>query len=165
MLKSKRVSSLSLNAFTLIEVMVAVVIISTVIMALIQLSANNRHIFSILEKKSQTNQYLSFMISNPEYGFENKKTRLYDLVNEFDLESSLRRKLKEIKSEIIYHELDTIDMADFDPDKEDTTKEEISEEIEKSQEQSSNSGLVFEIGKTVIRLDEASTSILRIRLQ
>jgi len=145
------------DAFTLIEVMVAVVIISTVIMALLELTANNRHIFSVIEKKNGINQYLSFTLANSDYGFENKKTTLYSLVSDFDLESDLRRELKSKKCEIIYQELESIDLSDFD-EKDKTNRED--EELKES-----NSGLVFEVGKTVLRLEDSSNSILRIRLQ
>ncbi len=151
------------KAFTLIEVMISVVIISTVIMALIQLYSNNSLIFSSLEKKSKTNQYLSFMLGNENYGIENDKTTLYELFSEFDLEDDLRRQLKEMKVEIVYQEVDTIDMSEFDG-----SQEEEAEDIDESDEEdkeSSNANMVFEVGKTVLKIDNTSGAILRIRLQ
>ena len=41
------------GGFTLIEVMVSVVIISSVILALLELISNNVHIFSIIDKKTK----------------------------------------------------------------------------------------------------------------
>ena len=133
------------TAFTLIEVMVSVLIISTVILALLELFSNNSHIFSNLSKKSQTTQYMSFIIANDEYGFEDKKLTLYDMVSEFDIESDLRRELKSKKIHIIYQELDRIDMSES----EDNNTE--------------GSGMVFEIGKSVLKSDESSVSLIRIK--
>lgn len=142
-------SSLSKNAFTLIEVMVAVMIISVVIMALIQMYANNTHIFSSFKKQTKINQYSSVLISNDNYGFENKRIHLYDMVRDFDLEDDLRRELKELKVKVIYKELQTIDMSEQDSD----------EEIQTS------SGLVLEIGKSTIQLEESSSSLIRFKIK
>ncbi|MEA3228667.1 MAG: prepilin-type N-terminal cleavage/methylation domain-containing protein, partial [Campylobacterota bacterium] len=87
-------NSSSKEGFTLIEVMIAVVIISTVIMALLEMFANNIHIFSTLTKKTQINQYSSFFISNPDVGLEDEDAlTLYDLIDDFDIEDDLRREL------------------------------------------------------------------------
>ena len=145
-----------LRAFTLIEVMVAVVIISVVIMALMELFANNSHNFSILSKKGQTNQYLSFLNSPSEYGFNDKHTTLYDLLKDFDVENKLRRELKSIKVDLVYQELDRINMDGY-------TSEEENEIEEEDKEQRVNSSMVFEIGKTILKVDDTSVSMLRIK--
>lgn len=147
-----------LRAFTLVEVMVAVVIISVVIMALIKLFANNSHIFSTLSDKSKNNQYLSFLVSPSQYGFTDKKTTLYTLVEEFDIESELKRELKSIKVKLLYQELDSIDMgeSEFEPE---------SEIQEDDIEKEASSNMVFEIGKTVLKVEETSVSMLRIKQQ
>lgn len=150
------------DGFTLIEVMIAVVIISSVIMALIQMYANNIHIFSTLNKKAQINQYSSFFISNPDNGLESDKVTLYDLLSDFDLENDLRRSLKEIKAEVIYQELESIDMADYDGSGDEN--EEDSEELQENKE-NSNSSMVFEIGKTILKVQDSSVGLLRMRLQ
>lgn len=147
-----------LRAFTLIEVMVAVVIISVVIMALIELLANNSHNFSTLDKKAQTNQYLSFFHSPSRYGFTDKQTTLYDLLKDFDLESELKEDLKAIKVNLIYQEIDSIDMSDYNPDEGEET-----EETQEDKEEQANSTMAFEIGKTVLKIDDASVSMLRIK--
>ena len=140
---------LTKDAFTLIEVMVAVMIISVVIMALIQMYANNTHIFSSMKKQTKINQYSSLLISNDNYGFENKNIDLHDLVDDFDLEYKLRRELKGTKAKILYQELETLDMSEQDSD----------EEIEAS------SGMVLEIGKSIIQTQESSTALLRFRIR
>ena len=149
--------------FTLIEVMVAVMIISVVILALIQMYANNTHIFSSMKQQSKINQYSSFLISNDNYGFKDKNIYLDALVEDFNLEDDLRRQLKEMKVEIVYQEVDTIDMSEFDG-----SQEEEAEDIDESDEEdkeSSNANMVFEVGKTVLKIDNTSGAILRIRLQ
>jgi len=143
-------------AFTLIEVMVAVVIISVVIMALIKLFANNSHIFSTLDNKSQSNQYLSFLISPSDYGLENKESTLYDLVKEFDIEDDLRRELKNIKVKLLYQELDTIDVGEYEADV---------ESQEEQTEEKASSSMVFEVGKTILKINNSSVSMLRIKQQ
>lgn len=144
------------KGFTLIEVMVAVVIISVVIMALIKLFANNSHIFSTLSDKSKNNQYLSFLVSPTNYGFDDKETTLYTLVEEFDIQSELKRELKSIKVKLLYQELESIDMSESESE---------SETQEDDTEKEANSNMVFEIGKTVLKVDETSVSMLRIKQQ
>ncbi|MEA3371135.1 MAG: prepilin-type N-terminal cleavage/methylation domain-containing protein [Campylobacterota bacterium] len=146
------------KAFTLIEVMVAVVIISVVIMALIELLANSSHNFTSLGKKSQMNQYLSFFHSPSRHGFRDKESTLYDLVEDFDIESELKQELKSIKVEVVYQELKSIDMGDYDPE------EEVQEEdVSLEDEEQVNSRMVFEIGKTVLKIESSSVALLRMR--
>ena len=140
------------GGFTLIEVMVSVVIISTVILALLELISNSSHIFASLDKKSKSNQYISLIIANKDYGNEDKKATMYDLVREFDIESELRRELKAQKIKIIYQELETIDMSE-------------NESPEDEKEEATGNSMIFEIGKTVIQMPESATSLLRIKLQ
>ena len=150
------------RAFTLIEVMVAVVIISVVIMALIKLFANNSHIFSTLSDKSKNNQYLSFLVSPSHYGFADKDTTLYDLIKEFDIQSGLKRELKSVKVKLLYQELDSIDMAEYDSEDEDESESETEED---NTQERANSNMIFEIGKTVLKIEDASVSMLRIKQQ
>jgi len=138
------------EGFTLIEVMVSVVIISTVVLALLELISNSSHIFASLDKKGKSNQYISLIIANEDYGDEDKKATMYDLVREFDIESDLRRSLKAQKIEILYQELETIDM---------------SESQESETQEASRSGMIFEIGKTVLQMPDSATSLIRIKLQ
>jgi len=152
------------TAFTLIEVMIAVVIISIVIMALLELFANNTHIFSTLEKQNRSNQSLSYLMNNQDYGFEDDKLTLYDLLADFDVENDLRMKLKSTKIEIVYQELDSIDMAEYDPS-EDEDNPINDEEIDQREQEKGSSSLIFEIGKSVIKSEDSSASMIRIRIQ
>ncbi len=153
-------------AFTLIEVMVAVMIISVVILALLNMQGNSSFIFSKLSKDAEVNQYASFFIANADYGFEKQDVRLDELLKDFDLQNQLRRELKNIKAKIIYQEIERIDMQEY---------EENNESVEVVDEQGVvkqvQSGMAFEIGKTIIKIhkestkESPSTSLLRIRLQ
>ena len=142
------------KAFTLIEVMISVVIISVVIAALIQMFANNTHIFSSLSTKSKINSYISLFVANEEYGLRDKELSLYDLVRDFKLESELREELRDTKVEVVYKELDSIDMGGFDEDP----------GLDKAGESQGDSGLVFEIGRSTLKMKDSSVSLLRVNL-
>ncbi|MBC8236692.1 MAG: prepilin-type N-terminal cleavage/methylation domain-containing protein [Helicobacteraceae bacterium] len=143
----------SKEAFTLIEVMVAVVIVSVVIVAMIQMYANNTHIFISLQKQSKTNQYSSFFIGNEEYGFEDKTISLDDLVRDYDLHNDLRRKLKEIKAELLYTEVETIDLSESSPGEDEDLND------------GSASSMVLEVGRSVLKTENASSSLLRFKIR
>jgi len=145
------------KAFTLIEVMVAVLIISVVIMALFEMQGNNSLFFSKFYKKIQVNQMVSFFISNKKNGFAKEDIYLDDLLSEFKLENELRRKLKEVKVELDYEELVQLGMNEDGEESEDVFSDENEEETE--------SEVSLEVGKTIIKLDDTTASIVRLRLQ
>ena len=132
--------------------MVAVMIISVVIMALLKMYSNNAYIFNSIKQEIKTNQYVSLLIGNDNYGFEKKHIVMYDLVKDFDIESDLRRKLKSLKTDIIYTKVDSIDLS------EDTEEDE-------NAEGKSSSGLVLEIGRDTLKTKTFSTSIMRLRIK
>lgn len=134
------------RGFTLIEVMVAVLIISVVIMALFQMRGNSSHIFLNINKKLQTNQYMSFLISNTDYGFEKKNITLDMLLDDFDVESDLKLELKKVKVQVEYQELKQIDMSE-------------------QNDENITSNVIFEVGKTILKSDLSSASLLRFRIQ
>jgi len=126
-------------AFTLIEVMVAVMIITVVIGALWQMKGDASQKFFTLNKMIQTNQYSSFLLSNSEkYGFEKSHIDLNSLLDGFDLESDLRRKLKAIKVQISYELVDSLD---------------------------NNDTMILEIGKTKMEADNFTNTLVRVRMQ
>lgn len=148
----------SKNAFTLIEVMVSVMIVSVVIAALLKMQGNTSHKFITLKKMMQTDQYSSFLLSQSDkYGFEESDIDLYRLVDDFDLESDLRRRLKATKLKVNYKELDTIDTAKFD---ESAKPREEGEEVQKD-----TTGIVFEIGKSILKAENFSTNLIRVRVE
>ena len=134
----------SKKAFTLIEVMVAVMIISVVIMALLQMNGNTAHLFSKFNSQLKINQYASLFIANKNYGFEKEDIKLDDLLIDFDVDDKLRRELKNIKVELIYEVLDNIDL---------------------SESEDATSSLIFETGKTILKVNDSSTALVRFRLQ
>jgi len=144
------------KGFTLIEVMVSVMIISTVIMALLKMYGNNVFIFSNIKQNLEMNQYATLFLSKHSFGFEDDEIWLDDLVSEFDVEDSLRRRLKDMKVKIIYQKLDAIDLANFDG------SSDIN--ITSSEEEKVNSTMLFEVGKTVIKIKDNSVGFLRLRL-
>jgi len=147
----------SKTAFTLIEVMVAVMIVSVVIAALLQMRGNTSHQFFGIKKSLKTDQYSSFLLAlKGKYGFEESRMDMSRLVEDFDLESDLRRKLKAIKVEVDYDVLETIDTSEFD---------EVVENEEDATTESGNSGIVFELGKTTMKTKEFTNSLIRIQIQ
>ena len=132
------------KAFTLIEVMVSVMIISVVIMALLKMKSNSSHILTSLKQQMGTTQYISLLIANKDYGYEDKSIRLDALIKEFDVDDKLRRKLKDIKAKVIYNEIETIDL---------------------SEDENESSSMILEIGESLVKTENFSTKIYRIRLQ
>lgn len=125
-------------------------IISVVIMALLQMHGNTTNLFSHINEKTKVSQYVSLFIANPDYGFEKKSVNLDELVKDFDLDDELRQKLKESKVDIVYQELDSLDLSN--PDETD--------EFQEINQSSSN--MILYIGKTVLKTDKASAALLRI---
>ncbi|MDF1883047.1 prepilin-type N-terminal cleavage/methylation domain-containing protein [Sulfurimonas sp. SAG-AH-194-C21] len=143
------------KAFTLMEVMVAVMIVSVVIAALLQMRGNTTHKFFGIKEMMKTNQYNSFILSHGNgYGFEKSNTDMYRLIEDFDVENDLRRKLKAIKVELNYVELDVIDTSEY----EDSGDDEESET-------KGSSGIIFEIGKTSLKTKDFKGSLIRIKIQ
>jgi len=133
------------GGFTLIEVMVAVMIISVVVAALLQLQSNNTKSFVHLQKLQKNLQYVS-LLQGSKYGLENDSLTLDRTVARFDLDDDLRRELKSIKAEVIYQRLESIDIKEFD--------DSLGEEDQ--------SPLVVEIGRTILKLPDGSASAIRI---
>ncbi len=134
------------RAFTLIEVMVSVMIISVVITALIQMFSNNTHLFSQLKKQATTNAYASLFLSNHDYGFESKNVHLDTVLSDFKVEGELRKTLKNTQVKILYQRVKQID-------------------IRKNDDEKSHANLAFEIGKSILKLNDSSIALMRIRME
>ncbi|WP_457747139.1 type IV pilus modification PilV family protein [Sulfurimonas sp.] len=132
------------TAFTLIEVMVAVMIVSVVIAAIYKMQGDVHNMFFKFKEKSMNNQYLSFLVGNEAYGFEKDNIDAYRLVEDFKLEDTLRHELKNIKLTIEYDKVRDIDTAEYD---------------------GNTSGAIFEIGKSTLSRDNFSASLYRVKLQ
>jgi len=92
------------KAFTLIEVMVSVMIVSVVIAALLQMRGETTHKFLELKKILKELPYSSFLIS---------QDKSYRVGEEFDVESDLRDRLKTLKMRVDYKTVDTLESNDF----------------------------------------------------
>ena len=152
------------KAFTLIEVMVSVMIISVVISALLQLFATNAHTFASVEAKIQHTNRTSLILGSKIYGYEKKSVDLAELVKDFNIDDTLRRKLKKEKIKIIYTEVTTIDFDD--------AAESISEaeDVPEGEDEgvitdASAAASSLEVGKTTVKLNGESSAFLRVKLQ
>ena len=100
------------KAFTLIEVLVSVVILSTVAVLLFEISTNSKNSFSYLSQKASftTLSSLPLMHNNPKY--HNSDKTLYEYIRyDFDIkDDDLRKYLKEKKIHYRQEEF-----ADFSP--------------------------------------------------
>ena len=140
-------------AFTLIEMMIAVMIISVVVAALLELQTNNTKIFERMTKKEHLQHYTSLLLGS-KYGFEKESLTLDRLIERFDVDDDLRRELKKIKLKIGYDTLETIDLS------------QMGDEVldEQMQEGDSASSMSLEVGRSVLRFEGESVSIMRVRL-
>jgi prepilin-type N-terminal cleavage/methylation domain-containing protein len=151
------------RGFTLLEVLVAVMIIAVVIGSLIQLFANNSNTFASVPQRILQTNTASLLLGNTSYGYQKDKTDLAELVKDFKIDDDLRRKLKEIKAEIIYSEITTIDFGDAS---ESIAKEASSETGgETLIKQAADVSNVLEIGRTTLKIKDQSSSFVRIKFQ
>ena len=132
-------------AFTLVEVMVSVMIISVVIMALIEMHGNSTHLFTNIKERLHVSFLPSLLIANPDYGYENKTLSADILTKDFILDDDLRRKLKALNITLSYEQLDSMQAPISDKN---------------STVDSQNS--LFYIGNTTLKVENSSVSFLRI---
>jgi prepilin-type N-terminal cleavage/methylation domain-containing protein len=144
------------SAFTLIEVMIAVIMIAVVIAALLQLFATNTHQTAQLGEKVTDALDSTLLLGIGEKGFEKNKMRVEDLTEEFTLDDDLRRRLKTRKIEIDYLPTGQLDEEGV------TEDQELSDEAEDALEESQ--GAYLEIGRTTMREGDRSFSLTRVRL-
>ncbi len=69
-------------AFTLIEVMVAVLLISLMSLGLLQMQSDTTHNLNILQKQSHMDQIASSMLIRPDTMYHNKKQDLYTFLKD-----------------------------------------------------------------------------------
>ena len=151
------------HGFTLLEVLVAVMIIAVVIGSLIQLFANNSNTFASIPQRILHTNTTSLLLGNEVYGFQKAKTDLAELVKDFKIDDDLRRKLKNIKAEIVYSEVTTIDFGDASESiAEEASSKTGGETLVKDAADVSNS---LEIGRTTLKIKDQSSSFVRIKFQ
>ena len=131
------------EAFTLIEVMVAVMIVSVVVAALLEMRGNLSHKIFSINKTLQVSQYDTFLLLQNKYGFQRSSTNMKTLSEDFELETDLRRKLSALKLHIDYDTLNVIDTSELNE----------------------GATLIFEVGKTKIKSTEYSSAMTRVRIQ
>ncbi|MEN8147181.1 MAG: prepilin-type N-terminal cleavage/methylation domain-containing protein [Campylobacterota bacterium] len=153
----------SSHGFTLIEVLVAVMIIAVVIGALIQLFATNSFTFSSVHQKILQTNKTSLLLGNNIYGYEDKKVRLADLVKDFDIDDDLRRLLKKERAQIRYTEVTSIDFGDAAEALSEVEGGENSDEGAISE--TAEVADTLEVGRTTLKIGEQSSSFLRIKFQ
>lgn len=124
------------KGFTLIEVMVAVMIVSVVVGAIISLRGNASNLLMQIKKDAKSLQYASFLPWSKENGVDASKTNLYRLSEDVDMDDELRRKLKAIPIIIEYKKVRSYDMDDA----------------------------VFEVGETTLKSKDFQISLERITL-
>jgi len=154
------------KGFTLIEVMIAVMIVSIVIAALLKIQGNSSNKLIHLKSMMKTTQYSSFLLANSEkYGFESTTTNMADVLGDFKLENKLRRKLKNIKIDIKYDIVDTLDSSDFGGDDSPSTNDiQIQDQQTEQTDVEQGSAIILEIGKSIMKSDKFSTSLIRVKL-
>jgi prepilin-type N-terminal cleavage/methylation domain-containing protein len=147
------------KGFTLIELMVAVMIISVVIASLLQLFSNNTTLFNNVQKQLGSTMQCTLLLGNREIGFEKETVRLDDLVKGFDIDDELRRSLKTKKAFITYTEVRSMDLSEME---EASGQEETDEEIVVDEGAMAQA---LEIGRTTLKIGDQSSSFLRLKLQ
>jgi prepilin-type N-terminal cleavage/methylation domain-containing protein len=132
-------SNATRNGFTLIEVMVAVMIVSVVIGAIWKMQGDATQKLLGLDAMTQKLHYNSFLLGETKkYGFEKSTITLYTLVADFDIPTDLRRELKSMKLNIEYNTKEVID---------------------------TNESVILEVGQTVLKIDGMQSQLVRVRLQ
>ena len=139
-------------------------IISVVISALLQLFANNSHTFSSVHQKILQTNMSSLLLGNEIYGYEDKKMDLSELVKDFNVNDDLRRKLKDKKIEIIYTEVTSFNFDDAAESLAEA-EEESGDNDEGLVSETSEVANTLEIGRTTIKIDNESSSFLRVKFQ
>jgi prepilin-type N-terminal cleavage/methylation domain-containing protein len=158
----KKVVTRSSKAFTLVEVMVAVVIISIVVAGLLQVAANSTKIIGSVDKRLDTSTYATLFLGASIVGFEDQEITLDELVKDFKVEDELRQKLKDMKARIKYEDVMEFDSADFEDQIEEDAQE--NDEFVNVEDEGSEAA-TLQIGRTSIYFEDGVSSFLRIQLQ
>ena len=99
------------SGFTLIEVLFAIVLISTMALAMLQSVGNNTKLMGLAKENKRTFHQLSLLSGNADESMHSKEKSLYDLLEKkYDFDDDTRRYLDSIEYEIEVEELDTIDL-------------------------------------------------------
>ncbi len=99
------------KAFTLIEVLVSVVILSTVAVMLFEISTNSKSNFSFLSKKGDFTTLSSIPLMHNDQALHNSEKNLYEFIrDDYDIkDDELRKYLKEQKVHYDHAEFSTFE--------------------------------------------------------
>jgi len=150
--------------FTLIEVMVAVIIVAVVIGAMLRLFATNTHLLGGIEPRFDAALQGTLLLGIGDTGFEKHDDTLYSLVETFNVDDDLRRRLKAVTLTLRYEELQRFDSASFATP---TATAGSAEETEASFEtkDAETGDVALEIGATTAVIGGESLRLIRMRLQ
>ncbi len=102
------------SAFTLVEVLVAVVIATIVGAGLLQLNSNYSNLFGQIQKKSSSSEVMSIFGLHADLKYNRTDKTLYDLLeDDYEIENDdLRKYLKDQKFAYTEHLVDTITLGE-----------------------------------------------------
>lgn len=124
-----------MKAFTLMEVMVAVVILSVMSLTLLQVRSNNTHLNSYFTNKDKASSLMSIVSSYYDIKSHNKNLHLDDEVQkEFKVDDNTRKYLKEFNFLYKNKVIATIDLLQ-ETDTNETTEEDIYANEEENQKE------------------------------
>lgn len=86
------------QAFSLMEIIIATILLSVVMLSLFQIKSNNIFILEKSKKSKEQNEYLSLIMDSKEYSKRNENIYLSRYLNIED--DNLRRELKQIKIKV-----------------------------------------------------------------
>lgn len=107
MMKKKGIQFIGKKAFSLMEVIISVTLLSVVMLSLLQIKSNNIFILQKASSEEKNKEYLSMAIDSKPYSKRNENIYLSRLFNIQD--DDLRKELKQAKIKVKDEILDTKD--------------------------------------------------------
>ena len=127
------------NGFTLVEVMVATMIVSIVIAALWKIRGDANIKMMQMQKLVKVTPMLTFLSGqNMRYGFDDEKVDSYKLLDDFQVRRSLRARLKYQKMIVHYNRVRDMELQE---------------------------GQVIEMGESIVQLQGSDLKCKRVRWQ
>lgn len=141
------------RAFTMVEVIIAVMIVTVVIASLLQLFSNNTHIFGSFEKKSVASLYVTLLLESNTTSFEDKKVHLDETVKNYNVDDELRRYLKKRQANTYHVQSVQTQTSELNSGHQEETK------------LTATQNRLFELSSTTLKIDGESNSFLRVSSQ
>ncbi len=119
------------KAFTLIEVLVSVIILSTVAVMLFEISTNSKNNFSYLTKKGEFTTLYSLALMHNDQAFHNSEKNLYEFIrDDYDIkDDDFRKYLKEKKVYYDHQEFTTFEPLGSSENKDDDSNQSMNFKI------------------------------------